>query len=140
HELLIPQAPGIGWGTYTREGFEQLSAAASLTLGLLVALPHVARLDGVLRAFRFGATALVALTLVILATALNRLVACEEAYGYTVTRLFGHVFAFALGAVLVWRALTVWVWQHRFAVGALAAALAWVLALDALNPEAFVIN
>jgi hypothetical protein len=139
HTKLIPSTPGVGWGTYTREGFEQLTVAASLVLALLVALPRIARLDGVQRSFRLGATALVALTLVILATAVNRLVACEEAYGFTVTRIYGHVFGFALAAVLVWRGVTVWVWRQRFAVGALAGTLGWLLALDAINPAAFVV-
>ncbi len=140
HSALIPQAPGIGWGTYAREGFEQLTLASALTLSLLIAVPRFAKLDTVQRAFRFGATALVGLTLLLLATAANRLAACEEAYGFTVPRVFGQFFVFALGGVLLWRALTVWVWRNRFAVGALAGALGWILALDIANPEAMVVE
>jgi len=93
---LIPLEPGIGWGTYTREGFVQLMIAAGLTLGLLVVLPALTRLEtaSAQRLFQGGSSALIALTLVVLATAANRLLACEEAYGFSVTRVFGHVFAF----------------------------------------------
>ncbi|MBL8950615.1 MAG: DUF4173 domain-containing protein [Myxococcaceae bacterium] len=138
---LIPAEPGIGWGTYTREGFVQLTVAAALTLGLLVLLPAVTRLAGAAdRAFRAGSTALVALTLVILGTAANRLFACEEAYGFTLIRVYGHVFVFALGGVLVWRAATLWVQPHRFAAGALACALAGLVGLNVLDPERFIVE
>lgn len=132
----------LSWGEYARQGFLQLVVTAVLTLALLLVLPRVVRLESASQrtAFASASTALVALTLVMLLSAMKRMLAYEEAYGFTVARVVADTFCLALGAVLVWRAVTSWALPRHFAAGALVAALGYVAALDLLDPEAVVVR
>jgi hypothetical protein len=129
----------LTWAEYAREGFFQLLIVAGLTIALLTILSRVVRLPAKLTGpFAAACTALVGLTLVILASAVKRITLYEEAYGFTELRVYSHVFAFALGAMLLWRAVTLWRWTQSFATGAVVALLGFVLSLDVLNPDAFI--
>lgn len=127
----------LTWADYAHEGYFQLLFTAGLVLALLMLLPRLVRLPSPLhaRAFKLLSTTLVALTVGVLASALTRLSLYEEAYGLTELRLWCDVFAFCLAGVLVWRAVTLWALTDRFALGALAGCVAFVLSLDVLNPD-----
>jgi Domain of unknown function (DUF4173) len=137
-EALLPAH--LTWANYAHEGYFQLLFTAGLVLALLVLLPRLVRLPTPVhaRAFKGLSTALVALTVGVLASALTRLSLYEEAYGLTELRLWCDVFAFCLAGVLVWRAVTLWTLTERFALGALAGCVAFVLSLDVLNPDDFI--
>jgi hypothetical protein len=62
----------------------------------------------------------------------------EEAYGYTHLRLYSHVFMYVLAALHAWRAATLWWKPKAFAIGAFAACIAFVGALNIVNPDAFI--
>jgi hypothetical protein len=62
----------------------------------------------------------------------------ERAFGYTELRLGSAVFMWILGGLLLWRGVTLWWREERFAAGVLVAAIAWVGALDALHPDALI--
>lgn len=135
-------APGYSFAEYARHGFFELVVVSVLTLVLVLALTRWTRRESpaAQTAFRAGTSLMVGLTLVILASAMKRLSLYEDAFGYTLLRLYTHVFMVALGAALAWRAVTLWWQQERFAVGAFTTALCAVIALNLLNPEDFIVR
>jgi hypothetical protein len=135
-------AEGYTYAEYARRGFFELLLVSMMTLGLVMALARWTRRESPLAqgAFRVGATLMVALTVVIVASAVKRMTLYEDAFGYTRLRLFTHVFMYALGAVLTWRAVTLWWRPERFAIGAFVTALGAVLAVNAVNPDALIVR
>ncbi|GMT96654.1 hypothetical protein KH5H1_07730 [Corallococcus caeni] len=135
-------ASGYSFAEYARRGFFELVVVSALTLALVMALNRWTRRETRVAqtVFRAGTSLMVALTLVILASAMRRLSLYEDAFGYTLLRVHTHVFMVALGAALAWRAVTLWWKPERFAVGAFATALGSVLVLNFLNPEAFIVR
>jgi hypothetical protein len=133
-------APGYSYAEYARHGFFQLVWVSALTLALIMALTRWTRRESrsAELAFRLGSTGTVALSLVILASAMRRMAFYEAAFGYTQLRLYTHVFMYALGAVLSWRAVTLWWRPQRFAIGVFLTALGSVLAINLVNPDAFI--
>jgi hypothetical protein len=131
---------GITFSEYARSGFFELLAVSIMTLALILALvqwirPATPRQSVV---FKGSCSAMAALVLILLASALKRMMLYEEAYGYTSLRLYSHVFMFALGAALVWRAATFWWKQQRFAFGAFCCGLGFLIALNLVNPDAWI--
>lgn len=135
-------APGYSYAEYARHGFFELVWVSALTLALIMALARWTRREsrGAELAFRVGATGTVVLSLVILASAMKRMAFYEAAFGYTHLRLYTHVFMYALGAVLSWRAVTLWWRPERFAIGVFLTALGSVLAINLVNPDAFIVR
>ena len=102
---------------------------------------------------------MVALVLVMLVSAFQRLQLYEMAFGYTQIRLYVHVFIVWLGVVFIWFLIVLW-WPrrnspysnssnriivdtgtaHRFAVGAFVAMLGFLVTLNVVNPDAFIAN
>lgn len=132
---------GFTYAEYVHRGFGELVTVAALTLALLLGLHRATRRESVTaaRAFNVAGTLLVALTLVLLASALQRLLLYEDAYGFTETRLQVHVFLVWIGVLLVAVAGALWRNVRRgFALGGLVAALGFVATLNVLNPDATV--
>jgi hypothetical protein len=133
HEHVL-RTTGLTYAEYARAGFAQLIAVAALTLAVIAGALHWARREGPVDEglLRGLLGALCALTLVVLASALERLGLYEEAYGFTRLRLLAHaqilwlggLFALLLAAGAFRRAP----WLPRAAVG-LSAAAAVVFAL-----------
>ena len=134
---------GLTSAEYARSGFGQLVTVTVLTLIVLAVAAHVAARDTVadrvwLRGLLGG---LAVLTLVIVASALSRMWAYEQAYGFTHLRLLVSVFEIWLGVVFVLvmaagvrlRARAAWL------PGAvLGAAVISLLGLAVLNPDRFI--
>lgn len=135
-------APGYTYSEYARRGFFELLAVTVMTLGLVMGLARWARRESPManRLFQWGTSVMVVLTLVIVASAMKRLVMYEEAYGYTRLRIFSHVFMVLLGVVLTWRGVTLWWRPERFAMGAHVAAMAAVMAVNVINPDALIVR
>lgn len=133
-------AQGFTYADYARRGFAELVMVAILTLGLILGLKWLTQRGtrGQARTFNGLSTLLVTLSLVILASAFQRLRLYERAYGYTELRLYVYVFMLWLGIVFLWFVATLWWRPQRFAVGALAAALGFVITLNLVNPDAFI--
>lgn len=129
--------PGVTYSEAAHEGFFQLLAAALVILVLLMALPARTALatDGQRRVFRALATALVVGTLPMVLSAVARLARYEDVYGLTRLRVMAHAGLFLVGAVMAWRAVTLWVAPERFVPGALALLATSLLALTALRPD-----
>ncbi|WP_051367025.1 DUF4153 domain-containing protein [Hamadaea tsunoensis] len=140
-ERHVLETAGLTYSQYARSGFWQLLAVTGLTLLVAGAAarfaPRTTRTDRVLLRTLLGL--LSALALVIVASALSRMAAYEHAYGFTRQRLLVTTCELWLGAVFVLiliagiRLRGRWIPQ-----AALAAAVAALLGLAALNPDAFI--
>jgi hypothetical protein len=131
---------GYTYAEYARRGFFELMAVSLLTLGLALSLHWLTRRETKRQGRIFNALSslMVALVLVILASAFQRLLLYEAAYGYTQLRLYSHVFMVWLAATFVWLLVTLWLRPGRFAIGAFVAALGFLVTLNAINPDAFI--
>jgi hypothetical protein len=130
-------AAGMTYSTYARRGYFELVAAAALAGALLVFLEYqvLART----RAYVGLAIGLVALTLVVLASAVIRLQLYQDAYGWTELRLYVAVSIAAMAATLATLALflatdrTRWLGHAMAVIGVLA-----LVGLNVVAPAAFV--
>jgi len=131
---------GYTYAEYARRGFFELLAVSVLTLGLILGLHRLVRCETgrQKRTFNGLSSLMVGLVLVILASAFQRLLLYEAAYGYTQLRLYSHVFMVWLAVTFVWFLVALWLRPDRFAIGAFVAALGFVLTLNAINPDAFI--
>ncbi|HEU4387566.1 MAG TPA: DUF4173 domain-containing protein, partial [Blastocatellia bacterium] len=134
---------GLTYAEYARRGFFELVAVTALALPLLLGSHWLLRKrssrDEVV--YRWLAGIMLVLLLVIMASALRRMRLYQSEYGLTELRLYTTAFMLWLGVVFVWFALTVlYGRRERFATGAGIAALAIILALNALNPDAFIVR
>lgn len=126
------------YANYARRGFFELVIVAGLTLGLSLVLHHLTRRTTARehRVFNGLTTALVLLVGVLLAAALQRMMLYEATYGYTVLRLYVHLFMLWLGLVFGLFLVTLWTRPARFALGLFVAALGFLASLNVINPAA----
>ena len=132
---------GLTFAEYARSGFWQMLAAATLT-GLVLAATWIGGrpAEGHRRTwFMVLASVLVGLSLVVLASAFQRLVLYETEFGYTWPRLLPHAAIvltaalLACGLVAILSARTAWL-----ATAALGLGLLTLVGLNVLDPEAFI--
>jgi hypothetical protein len=138
---LVETTTGLTYAQYARSGFFQLVAVAALVLPLLLATDRLlrSRSRGHLRLFRGLSLGLLALLAVVMASALERMRLYQEVYGLTELRLYTTAFMAWLALIFLWLAVTVLRGRRlRFAAGAAMTAIAAVLALDAINPDALI--
>jgi len=131
---------GYTYAEYARRGFFELLAVSVLTLGLILGLHRLLHCETgwQRRIFSGLSNLMVGLVLVILASAFQRLLLYEAAYGYTQLRLYSHVFMVWLAVTFVWFLVALWLRPDRFAIGAFLAILGFVLTLNAINPDALI--
>ncbi|WP_328394403.1 DUF4153 domain-containing protein [Nocardia sp. NBC_00416] len=137
----VQRTAGLTYAEYARSGFWQLSAVTVLTLAVILPVLHRAARDSAADRLWLRALlcAISGLTLVIIASALGRMWTYQQAYGFTVLRLLVGTCELWLGIVYVLVIIAVLrlqsAWLPRLTVGT---ALAALLALAVLNPEALV--
>ena len=134
---------GFTYAEYTRRGFAELVFVAIFSLGLALALQAWSqrRTPRARAGFEFLAAILVCFTGVILASAFQRLLLYEEAYGFTQLRTFVHVFMVWVGILLLVYLFTLHVNKPRLFVFALfLAVLGFGATLDILNTDAFIVR
>lgn len=138
---FVQRTSGVTYAAYAREGFAQLLTVAVLTLGVLAvasryALPRNER-DARLR--RGLLATLCVLTLVVLASAFQRLALYETAFGFTRDRVTAHATILWLGVLFV---LVLVLGATRRTGDLPRAAVAWtglaLLAFGAAQPDAIV--
>jgi hypothetical protein len=137
----VQSIPGLTYAEYARRGFGELVTVALVTLSLALAWQRLMHREGAaqIRLFKGSITLLVGLTLVLLASAYQRMAAYEAAYGATETRLYVDAFIVLLAAVLTWFVVTLWTETQRFfAFGGFLCVLFYVASLNLLNPDAAV--
>ncbi|MEA2932285.1 MAG: hypothetical protein QOI56_1070, partial [Actinomycetota bacterium] len=141
----VIQTAGLTYAEYARTGFFQLLAVAAITLAVLLGLRAATDLSDSAdrRRFTVLAGAAVSLTIVIVIVAVVRLGLYEDAFGFTMLRLYSKVFAVWIGVVFVLLAV------HLVGLGrgrpwlpssAVAAGLLALLGLNLANPEAVVVR
>ena len=136
----VVTAEGFTYAEYARRGFFELLAVSVLTLALILGLHHVVNRDSKVKVAAFNAmgSLLVGLTLILLGSAMKRMLLYEAAYGYTELRLTVHVFMIWLAVTFVWFLVTLWRRTIPFAIGAFAAGLGFLATLNVLNPDAYI--
>jgi hypothetical protein len=128
---------------YARRGFFELVFVVALVVPMLLVAEWIVSKENAaaLRLFRVLAATQVALIFVIAASAWRRMQLYRDEFGLTQLRLYTTAFMIWIAALLLWFVLTVLTGRrHRFAIGALTTALAAVVALHALNPDALIVR
>lgn len=130
-------AAGLSYSDYARRGYFELVGAAGIAGAIIVALET--QVAGRSRAYRLLALVLVALTIVVLASAALRLQLYQDAYGWTELRLYVAVSIAAMAATLVTLAAFVATDRTRWIGHALAViGVVSLVGLNLLAPAAFV--
>ena len=136
---------GVTYADYARSGFFQLLWVAGITLVVLILCSRVtgfAHRRGRVAFTVFAETA-IALTVLIVLVASMRLSLYESAYGFTMLRLYSHLFAGWIAVVFLLHAADLaGVWpRRRWFVGATAiTALGLLMGLNFANPESVVVG
>jgi hypothetical protein len=134
---------GMTFAEYARRGFFELLAVACLALGMLCALAVATRREtcGQRRGFNAASAALIALVLGLLASAFQRMMLYEQAYGYTQLRLYTQAFMIWLVVVLGLFLLGLLRERPRvFVLGSFVAALVSLALLNVANPDAMIVR
>ena len=132
---------GFTYSEYARRGFGELVAVAVFCIALIKGLSEISRIETttkrkVFTGFTIG---LVALVLVILASAFQRLYLYETAYGFSRSRAYAHVFIIWLGILLVSLVIMEIIHRQRaFANVALFVLLGFAVSLNLLNVDKFI--
>ncbi len=134
---------GLTDSEYARRGFGELAAVAFLSLLLILGLSTITSRSTPIqrRIFSGMSVAVVALVMVILASAWQRLQLNELAHGFFRLRTYSHVFYIWLALLLV--AVVVLEILHReraFALAALIASLGFAVSLTLLNVDRFTVQ
>ncbi|MGH9042346.1 MAG: DUF4153 domain-containing protein, partial [Acidimicrobiia bacterium] len=140
----VIETAGLTYAEYARSGFFQLVAVAAITFAVLLAVDILTEPDdpATRRRLLVLSEVCIALTLVVVATALHRLNLYENAYGLTMLRFYAAVLVGWVGLALV--LLGAWLGGSRrrawFPAAAVGAGLAGLLVLNLINPEAIVVR
>ncbi len=133
---------GFTYAEYARKGFFELLAVAMLAFAMLwTADKTVAKTTSSHGLpFRLLSATLIAQVLLIMVSAFKRLYLYEQAFGFTTLRLYSHVFVVFLAVIFVLFLVKILTAQteSRFALPAVLTALAFLVAMNLLNPDAFI--
>lgn len=105
-----PSVQGSGWSfaEYARRGFGEITVVATLSGILILLTEKFGRVDGNARAIKILTGALLIAVLILLVSAFRRVVLYEDAYGFTVARLYAQVYMIVLAVALGWLAIGVY--------------------------------
>jgi hypothetical protein len=134
-------AAGYTYAEYARRGFGELLAVAFLALAMIYLLAAVTRFDTRRQRMAFFAlcSGIVLLVTVMLASAFQRLVLYEQAYGFSRLRTYTHVAIFWLAAALIVFLVLLFLGRlRRLAPAALVLVCGFTLSLVLLNVDKFI--
>ncbi len=139
------RSAGVTYADYARSGFFELLWVAGITAVVLILLSRITNLTErtTKRAFQVLSLVAIGLTLLIVLVAFQRLRLYEEAYGFTMLRLYSHIFAVWIGLIFLLLAadFASLFRRRRWFVGAVSvSAMAVLMALNVINPEAIVVS
>jgi hypothetical protein len=131
------------YAQYARRGFFELLVVTCLALGLLWTLAYLTQRIQTWkqRAFNSSSAVLIFLMLGLLASAFQRLLLYEDAFGYTRLRLYTHSFMIWLAIILP--IFLVALWRNRFrwfASASMVTALMYLALLNIVNTEALIVQ
>jgi len=92
---------GVTFAEYARRGFAELTTVATLCILLILALDRCAERGRFEAAVRVVAWLLIVETVLLLVSAFRRVALYEEAYGFTVARLWAQAYMIVMALVLV---------------------------------------
>lgn len=125
---------------YVRRGFGEMLTVAVLTMLLIVGLRRIVWKETrrEIRLFTILSSVMVALTMVILVSAFQRMLVWEEVQFYinTPTRIYVRAFIVWLSLLFVWLFSTLWLRRTRFAIGAFLAGMGFLVTINLMNPDA----
>lgn len=99
------QGTGITFADYARRGFAELTVVATASVALILLSERFGRTDGRVGWIRIATYAVLIAVLLLLASAFNRVLLYEEAYGFTTARLYAQAWMLIVAAgllVLAW--------------------------------------
>ncbi|MGL5818498.1 MAG: DUF4153 domain-containing protein, partial [Phycicoccus sp.] len=139
----LRRTTGLSYAEYVHQGFGQLTAATFLTVLVVAITVRVASVattrDRLVLRGSIGV--LCVFTLAVVASALYRMSLYQEAFGYTVLRVWVDGFEAWLGLVVVFVLVGAvrlsWSWVPR---AVLVSGAAFALGFAAMNPDAWVAN
>lgn len=133
---------GTSYAQYARRGFFELVTVACLTLLLIQFMNWftVKKYKGDRNLFNLLSTLIIGFVIVMLISAFQRLSLYEWTFGFTQLRIYVHTFMVWMGGTLLWYLYTLWLRPNRFAVGALVCLFGFVISLNLLNPDAFIVR
>jgi hypothetical protein len=139
------KAAGVTYADYARSGFFELLWVAGITAVVIIVFSRITSLQNPRsrRSFLVLAEVGIGLTLLIVFVAFRRLSFYEEAFGFTMLRLYSHIFAVWIALVFLLLAADI-AGVHprrRWFVGAtLTSAAIVLLMLNVANPESIVVT
>jgi hypothetical protein len=126
---------------YARRGFFELVWVVALVMPMLLVVEWLVDKEKGIALFRTMAFVQIALVFAIAFSAYHRMQLYRDAFGLTRLRFFTTAFMIWVAVLLVWFLVTVLVGRRsRFAIGALASAVAAVVMLHAINPDALIVE
>jgi len=131
---------GVTYAEYARRGFFELVTVAALVLPLLLGAYHLTP-DRSRASYKLLNIVIVALVVMILASAWQRMMLYVSAYGLTEDRVLAVTFMTWVALALAWFALSTTRGQYaRFTFVAVMLGFASILILNALNPAALIVR
>lgn len=134
---------GFTYAEYARKGFGELVAVAFFALMMLLTLSGVTKreTESQRKTYSGLGIALVALLLVMLVSAYQRLNLYEAAYGFSRLRTYTHVFLVWIGLLLITTIVLEILHRERiFAFAMLVASFGFAASLPILDVDAFIVN
>jgi hypothetical protein len=134
---------GYSYSEYARKGFGELVAVGVLSLLIIFGLASWSerKKRNEKRWFLGLSSLLVAEVLVILISAMKRLMLYEKAYGFTRLRTYTHVFTIWMGVLLLAFLIFLFINQlRRFAPAFALGVMGFALTLNLLNVDAFIVR
>jgi hypothetical protein len=134
-------AEGFTYAEYARRGFIELLVIAVITLGLDLLFSAISSRNGKIQEGVFTGlrVAMLALVLVILASAIQRLTLYENAYGFSRTRTYSHIFIFWLGGLIAATIILVLVKKSKFfGLAVVLAVIGYGATLAGVNVDGFI--
>ncbi|MCW5875654.1 MAG: DUF4173 domain-containing protein [Anaerolineales bacterium] len=140
---IVEGPGGFTFAEYARRGFGELVVVSVTLLGFFMVLSALARREPGRQQRWFSGLGILlfGLVAVVLASAFQRLLLLEQAYGFSRLRTYPHVFMVWLGLLLLAVVVLESLGRRRaFALAVLAASLGFVLSLPLLNVDAFIVR
>jgi len=138
------RAAGVTYADYARSGFFELLWVAGITAVVIIVFSRITSLRSPRgrRSFIVLGEVGIGLTSLIVFVAFRRLSFYEQAFGFTMLRLYSHIFAVWIALVFMFLAADIaGLHRRRWLVGAtVASATAVLLTLNVVNPEAAVVT
>ncbi len=129
------------YAEYARKGFWELLTVAFFSLVILVIMDKYTISKGArVSWFTIPSLVMIGEIFIIIISAFKRLMLYQSAYGLTTLRLYVSGFIIFLGVIFVILAIKLWSEKEDrfFAFGAFLSAIAFLVILNLLNPDAFV--